>query len=223
MKIECTIKRKGGTQIPMGNLRYHFKPAGLNVSGPHVATVNDDKHIGMFLAAPEAYRHYAGDGDAEQPEKLNQTVMETATKAPELNGAVELSKAIGIHGALTPEQIGEILGDAAAGRAHKLTQPVKRADPVKQTSDEPPAAQIVKPENDTNTQVPLNKELAKLAVTQTVDNAKAKNTEATTDAHTKDALEGMTDEKLAELYEEKEGRKPPSNIKRETMIDALAE
>lgn len=53
MKIECTLKRKGGTHVDIGGKSYHFAP---QEDGRHVADVDSDAHIERFLAVPEAYR-----------------------------------------------------------------------------------------------------------------------------------------------------------------------
>lgn len=55
MKIECILKRKGGTVAEIGGIEYHFKP---QEGGAHVADVKDNAHIQRFLSIPEGYRIY---------------------------------------------------------------------------------------------------------------------------------------------------------------------
>lgn len=53
MKIECILKRRGGTFASVGGVTYHFKP---QPDGRHVAEVTDPAHIGRFLSIVEGYR-----------------------------------------------------------------------------------------------------------------------------------------------------------------------
>jgi|GEM_PF-1501650 len=56
MLIECTLQRKGGTQVKMAdNTTYHFKDDG---TGAHIAAVSNADHIGTLLGIKEAYRVY---------------------------------------------------------------------------------------------------------------------------------------------------------------------
>lgn len=53
MKIECILKRAGGTQIVLGKTSYHFKPDDQD---RHVANVEDADHIEILLRIPEGYQ-----------------------------------------------------------------------------------------------------------------------------------------------------------------------
>lgn len=55
MKIECTIKRDGGTQASIGGVDYHFVP---NDDDEHVCDVDNKAHIKRFLSISEAYREH---------------------------------------------------------------------------------------------------------------------------------------------------------------------
>jgi hypothetical protein len=66
MKIECKIKRAGGTIVDMPNegaadTRYHFQPVDPSrADSPHVAEVANDDHAQRFLAAdPTVYRIFS--------------------------------------------------------------------------------------------------------------------------------------------------------------------
>ena len=66
MKIECVIKRKGGTQIHFGHhaataRHYDFQPEGVGLNPPHVCEVDHDDDIGSLLAIKESFRIYRAD------------------------------------------------------------------------------------------------------------------------------------------------------------------
>lgn len=56
MKIECILRRPGGTKIQIAGADYHFKPEAGNDGGPHVADVADEAHAKRLLAIREGYR-----------------------------------------------------------------------------------------------------------------------------------------------------------------------
>lgn len=68
MKIECILKREGGSKVEIGGTEYHFAP---QADGAHVAEVSNNGHIQRFLSIPEGYRIYGepddqhGDGDTD--------------------------------------------------------------------------------------------------------------------------------------------------------------
>lgn len=71
MKIECLLKRDGGTIVDMprndrpGNMRYHFKPeVPDDDQAAHVCEVTDKAHLGRFLAITDAYQVYDPEGEA---------------------------------------------------------------------------------------------------------------------------------------------------------------
>lgn len=57
MKIECILRREGGTRAEIGGTEYHFEPLA---DGAHVAEIANDEHADRFLAIPEAYKVYRG-------------------------------------------------------------------------------------------------------------------------------------------------------------------
>lgn len=63
MKIQCLLKREGGTKIELGGTEYHFK---LQEDGTHVAEVTEQSHINRLLSIKEAYRQ-AGEQPALKP------------------------------------------------------------------------------------------------------------------------------------------------------------
>ena len=71
MRIEHTLKRPGGTQIPMpptptnpAGKTYAFKPAADDQDGPHVADVTDPVHVKRFMAT-EGFEMVAEGADEE--------------------------------------------------------------------------------------------------------------------------------------------------------------
>lgn len=60
MKIECKLKRPGGTHVDMGTAKYHFAPLD---DGAHVADVEDEAHEARFLSISDAYRVYKGSAE----------------------------------------------------------------------------------------------------------------------------------------------------------------
>lgn len=75
MKIECKLKRDGGSKIDLDNTEYHFAPGA---DGAHVAEVEDDEHVARFLAIPEGYRIYKAALVAEQSEAAQDNDAERA-------------------------------------------------------------------------------------------------------------------------------------------------
>ncbi|HEX5362340.1 MAG TPA: hypothetical protein VFW49_14835 [Fluviicoccus sp.] len=61
MKIECKLRRQGGTHVELEGIKYHFAP---QPDGAHVADVLKDAHQDRFLSISEGYRLYRG---TEQP------------------------------------------------------------------------------------------------------------------------------------------------------------
>ena len=64
MKIECILKRDGGTRTDIGGVAYHFAPLA---DGAHVAEVAQTDHIDRFLSIPEGYRVYHGQAEPKAP------------------------------------------------------------------------------------------------------------------------------------------------------------
>lgn len=61
MKIECKLKRQGGSLVTLGGKEYHFTPDQLD---RHVAEVTDEAHIERFLEIPQ-YREIKDDAPAK--------------------------------------------------------------------------------------------------------------------------------------------------------------
>jgi hypothetical protein len=101
MKLELTIKRPGGTPVPMGDKNYHFAPEDAkNPDSPHTCDVDDDEHIATLLATG-VYK-LAGKKDAKAP---------AAPSAPAPSAPPALDPLAGLDDA----------GVRAYAKEHKLT------------------------------------------------------------------------------------------------------
>jgi hypothetical protein len=76
MKIECILKRDGGTKADIDGIEYHFEPLS---DGAHVAEIEKTEHIDRFLAIPEGYKVYHG---KEVPSGEPVKVSKRAAAAP---------------------------------------------------------------------------------------------------------------------------------------------
>ena len=67
MKIECILKRAGGTVAELEGVEYHFAPQD---DGAHVAEIEKRSHIERFLSIPSAYCIYDPSGAPKLPEPV---------------------------------------------------------------------------------------------------------------------------------------------------------
>lgn len=67
MKIECILKRAGGTVAELEGVEYHFTPQD---DGAHVAEIEKRSHIERFLSIPSAYCIYDPSGAPKLPEPV---------------------------------------------------------------------------------------------------------------------------------------------------------
>jgi hypothetical protein len=65
MKIESIIRRKDGTKVEMGDMKYHFKPSENDPR--HLEEVTNTIHIARFLSITEGYRVPVGEAVPELP------------------------------------------------------------------------------------------------------------------------------------------------------------
>lgn len=101
MKIECILKREGGSVVDLGGIEYHFEPVE---DGAHVADVADESHIDRFLSISEGYKVYHGKGTPKgEPKQIGEstpvpaTATETKSAGP-LAGSEELPPQFDIGG-----------------------------------------------------------------------------------------------------------------------------
>lgn len=62
--VRCFHERVGGSDIPIENTMYRFRP---NKAGHHVCEVTNPKHLKLFLAADHSYIDYATPQDEQYP------------------------------------------------------------------------------------------------------------------------------------------------------------
>lgn len=67
MKIECKLKRAGGTVAELEGVEYHFAPQD---DGAHVVEIENVEHIERFLAIPSAYGIYMADSPKTLPKPV---------------------------------------------------------------------------------------------------------------------------------------------------------
>ena len=78
MKIECLLKRDGGSIVTLGSKSYHFAP---DDAGRHVADVEAEAHVERLLSITEGYRLVAGEA-ANPPKQTPATVTGLSTLSP---------------------------------------------------------------------------------------------------------------------------------------------
>lgn len=79
MKIECKLKRDGGTHVDIDTIKYHFAP---QADGAHVADVTEEAHVDRFLSIAEAYRLYRGEKAAVEVKEEAQSDADPVPAAP---------------------------------------------------------------------------------------------------------------------------------------------
>lgn len=89
MKIQCKLKREGGTRAEIGGIEYFFEPLA---DGTFVCEVEDEAHIDRFLSISEAYKVYLGSGKTKfKPQKVSESVALPALKAEDTKELAPLS------------------------------------------------------------------------------------------------------------------------------------
>lgn len=78
MKIECLLKRDGGSIVTLGSKSYHFAP---DDAGRHVADVETEAHVERLLSITEGYRLVAGEA-ANPAKQTPATVTGLSTLSP---------------------------------------------------------------------------------------------------------------------------------------------
>jgi hypothetical protein len=82
VKIECKLKREGGTTVEMRDgTKIKFKP---DATGAHVAEVTNPKHVQALLAVSEGYRIFGVDDD--EPDDVVEPVQSTQGQSDDQTG-----------------------------------------------------------------------------------------------------------------------------------------
>lgn len=89
MKIECLLKRAGGSIVSIDSATYHFRPESGLFEDPHVAEVGDDDHIDLLMAiVPPAYLAVPFPMPIAAPSARTLTATPPTHPAPAAAGAV---------------------------------------------------------------------------------------------------------------------------------------
>jgi len=118
MKIECILKREGGSVVDLGGIEYHFEPF---TDGAHVAEVEDKAHIDRFLSISEGYKLYHGKEEPKgQPKQIGESTPVPAAKteskpAGALAGSDELPPQFDINGKTVTQLEAVNIAFAASG------------------------------------------------------------------------------------------------------------
>lgn len=84
MKIECKLKRAGGTVAELEGVEYHFAPQD---DGAHVVEIENVEHIERFLSIPSAYGIYGVSRQAAAPAPAEEVAEDTEDEIDgDLNG-----------------------------------------------------------------------------------------------------------------------------------------
>lgn len=196
MKIECRIKRKGGTpvELPLASGRmvtYLFEPDPSDPHGPHFCEVTDPEHIGTLLGIKEGYKVASTNASVAavtEEDLLETSAGETLTLFVTKSGHVSVS---------TLEAMGLQVVDLSLG-GPTAKEPPKARTVLEKPTAKPAAAP--KP-----AQKPAEPE--KPAVPPAKDDG--------------DASDVMTDDELAAQVKAVTGRAPKPGSTREEMIAAL--
>ena len=245
MKIECLIRRAGGSRVQMDapKREYHFKPGEKEQR--HIANVDVEHHAKALLRIKEGYRAVEGDdlpeNDAPEDNTDRQLKGSTIHSASyKIKGGDEVSLEDLVNMAFEDSGLDE---DAWNGLAdHDRYQFIDTTLGELQDGEQSEAAPIItrvgEPVNATAQQAEADKGTPTVDLHdqgepgQKADTAKSSDQSATETAdEDKDAdgngidddLEDLTGKELIPLYEAKFGRKPSRQMKVDDIRRALSE
>lgn len=207
MFIESLAIRPGGTTISLDATEIHFRP-GVYPDDPtlHAAEVMDEDHQETLLALTEGF--------AKLPTpKLGVTVGETGV-ARTLTGAAAPETVVVTMDDHVKAVVAAIADDSID---QELFTMVHDAVAEKMIADGPEIAENLLGQDDDNQTTTPDADDDNDGNQQLTDDDKAP-----ADPDAKPDWAGMDDQALRDAYAEKEGRQPPDNIKRETLIAKLS-
>lgn len=246
MKIECLIRRAGGSRVQMDapKREYHFKPSDNEQR--HIADVDVDSHAKAFLRIKEGYRAVDGenlpkdDHKDEIPDReLKGSAVHNASY--QIKGGDEISLEDLVNMAFDDsgldEQAWNNLPDHE--RYEYIDTTLSELQNGEQSETAPVFTSVGEPVNATEQQIEADKgtptvnlqDESKGEPEQKADTAKSSDASATETADDKDAngngiddeLEELTGKELIPLYEAKFGRKPSRQMKVDDIRRALSE
>lgn len=246
MKIECLIRRAGGSRVQMDapKREYHFKP-GDNEQR-HIANVDVESHAKAFLRIKEGYRAVDGEDLPEADSQDN--IPERELKGSAVHNASYVIKGgdeIGLEDLVNMAFDDSGLDETAWNnlpdheRYEFINTTLSELQNGEQSEDAPVFTSVGEPVNATAQQIEADKgtptvnlqDESKGEPEQKADTAKSSDQSATETADNKDAdgnginddLEDMTGKELIPLYEAKFGRKPSRQMKVDDIRRALSE
>lgn len=227
MKIECLIRRAGGSRVQMDapKREYHFKP-GDNEQR-HIADVDVESHAKAFLRIKEGYR--AVDGEDLPKEDHKDEIPDRELKGSAVHsssyiikGGDEISLEDLVNMAFDDsgldEQAWNNLPDHE--RYEFIDTTLSELQNGEQSEDAPVFTSVGEPVNATAQQAEADKGTPSVNLQDDQDAADDKDADGN---GVDDDLEGLTGKELIPLYEAKFGRKPSSKMKVDDIRRALSE
>lgn len=241
MKIECLIRRAGGSRVQMDapKREYHFKPSDQEQR--HIAKVDVESHAKAFLRIKEGYRAVEGEDlpeddhkDKDPGRQLKGSTVHNASY--KIKGGDDVSLEDLVNMAFDDSGLDEEAWNGLADheRYDFINTTLSELQDGEQSETAPIITSVGEPINATAQQaeadkgtptVDLHDEADKpAAALASIAADEAKNAAADADGDgIDDDLENMTRKELEPLYMEKFGRKPSSAMKVEDIKRALSE
>lgn len=195
LTIEHTIKRDGGTEIPMPpstknpeGKTYHFAPAVEG--GPHVADVDDNTHLTAFMQIPE---FVMVDGDEPMAHTSASEAVASVVGASTSAAIAQTSEASAVDSAT------EAAGSATVAESH--------------------ATEITSVQDDAGSTANLEGQAGGDGESDGV--GEGTDTQTPLPPITAEDVPALTDDEAADYHEALLGRRPHGKAKRETIDAAL--
>lgn len=229
MKIECLIRRAGGSRVQMEapKREYHFKP-GDNEQR-HIANVDVESHAKAFLRIKEGYRAVDGEDlpkddpqDSTPGRELKGSAVHNASYI--IKGGDEIGLEDLVNMAFDDSGLDETAWNNLPDheRYEFIDTTLLELQNGEQSEDAPIFTNVGEPVNATAQQI----EADKGTPTVNLQDGEADESENSKDADGNgidDDLEELTRKELEPLYVEKFGRAPSSRMKVEDIKRALSE
>lgn len=246
MKIECLIRRSGGSRVQMEapKREYHFKPSENEPR--HIADVDVDSHAKAFLRIKEGYR--AVDGEKLPKDDHKDEIPDRELKGSAVHNASYIIKGgdeIGLEDlvnmAFTDSGLDEKAWNSLPDheRYEFIDTTLSELQNGEQSEDAPVITSVGEPVNATAQQAEADKgtptvnlqDDSKGEPEQKADTAKSSDQSATETADDNDAdgdgidddVENLKGDALIAAYEARFGRKPSSAMRVADIRRALSE
>lgn len=233
MKIECLIRRAGGSRVQMDapKREYHFKPSDQEQR--HIANVDVESHAKAFLRIKEGYRAVEGEDLPEDDHKDNDpgrqlkgsTVHNASYK---IKGGDDVSLEDLVNMAFDDSGLDEEAWNGLADheRYDFINTTLSELQDGEQSEAAPIITSVGEPINATAQQAEADKGTPTVDLHDADQDGEQNGGEQDKDADDNgidDDLEDLFRKDLIPLYEEKFGRKPSAKMKVEDIKRALSE